>query len=332
MTNYNGVIVERSEQIMREIELLFKVAQMYYEQGLTQKEIGDKLFISRSNISRLLKQAEEAGIVEINVHYPFERKRRYEIEFQKRFKLEEIRIVDSGDNTAFDCYTATTKLAASYVNMQLNNNSILALTCGNSICGMVHELRPRKYLPDMQVVPLMGSIESSNVIIDGHYLVRQVAEIYGCRHYYIMSPFCVDDEIMCQSLMKRPTVVEALTLAENATMMCTGIGHDMKASYMSKENEKLVLEKGAVGYIAGYYFDSDGKIIDIPEIYSKMVCAGIQMFDIPLRCAVVADAEKAPATLAALRGGLVNVLITNTMLANKILDLDERRKRKGQGG
>ena len=61
---------------MQELELLLKVAQLYYEQGLTQNEIAKKLFISRSNISRLLTQAREAGIVEIKVHYPFERKRR----------------------------------------------------------------------------------------------------------------------------------------------------------------------------------------------------------------------------------------------------------------
>ena len=47
---------------MQELELLFKVAQLYYEQGLTQNEIAKKLYISRSNISRLLTQAREAGI------------------------------------------------------------------------------------------------------------------------------------------------------------------------------------------------------------------------------------------------------------------------------
>jgi len=312
---------------MREIELLFKVAQMYYEQGLTQKEIGDKLYISRSNISRLLKQAQESGIVEITVHYPFERKRRIEAEFQRRFDLEEIRIVDTGNNTAFDCYAATTKLAASYINMQLNNDSVLALTCGNSICGMVHELRPRKYLPEMQVVPLMGSIESSNVIIDGHYLVRQVAEIYGCRHYYIMSPFWMDDEEMCRSLIRRPAIVETLTLAEHASIMCTGIGHNMRTGYLIREGDSMLIDIGAVGYIAGYYFDKNGQILELPELYGKMICAGRQMFEIPLRCAVVADVEKDVATLAALRGGLINALVTNMSLANKILELDDKKRK-----
>lgn len=160
---------------MQELELLLKVAQLYYEQGLTQNEIAKKLFISRSNISRLLTQAREAGIVEIKVHYPFERKRRIEVEFNRRFHLEEIRIVDLGSRSGFELYTATTKLAATYLNLQLNNDSVLAITCGNSVCGMVHELRPKGYLPGMQVVPMMGSVDNSNIILEGHYLVRQIA-------------------------------------------------------------------------------------------------------------------------------------------------------------
>lgn len=306
--------------------MLFKVAQLYYEQDLTQNDIANKLYISRSNVSRLLKQAHEEGIVEVIVHYPFERMRRIEIEFQKRFNLEEIRIVDSGDRTVFDNYTATTKLAASYINMQLNNNSVLALTCGNSICGMVHELRPKKYLPDMQVVPLMGSIESSNVIVDGHYLVRQVAEMYGCRHYYIMAPFRVEDEKMCQHLMSRPAVVETLTLGENATIMCTGIGSSVKSAYLTAEEKEAFEHKGAIGYIAGYYFDKTGTIVNAPEFYNKMICASKNMFRIPTRCAVVADIIKARATHAALRGGLINALVTNTAVANKILEYDDRSR------
>ena len=152
---------------MQDLELLLKVAQLYYEQGLTQNEIAKKLFISRSNISRLLAQAREAGIVEIKIHYPFERKRRIEVDFNRRFHLEEIRIVDLGNRSGFELYTATTKLAATYLNLQLNNDSVLALTCGNSICGMVHELRPRNYLTGMHVEPLVVIIQYNHIIPEG---------------------------------------------------------------------------------------------------------------------------------------------------------------------
>ena len=52
-----------------EIRLLSKVSKLYYEEGLNQDEIVLKLQLSRSKISRLLKQAREEGIVKITVKF-----------------------------------------------------------------------------------------------------------------------------------------------------------------------------------------------------------------------------------------------------------------------
>ena len=308
---------------MQDFEQLFTIAQMYYEQDLTQEEISKKLFISRSNISRLLKQAKDAGIVEVNVHYPFERKRRYESEFKRRYGIEDICIVDLSDSSGFELYAQTTKKAASYLNAKLNNNSIVALSCGNSLCGVVHELHPKKYLPNMQVVPLMGSIETPEPILDSFYMVRQMADVYKCKSQMIMSPFRVDDEKMCSNLMKRPAIVEALTTAENATIMVTGIGAKKQVGYLAKEEANEFFSSGAVGYIVGYYFDKNGVVIDKPKYYNKLICASRKMFEIPERMAVVADPNKAEATLAALKGKLINCLVTNNIVANKILEADK---------
>ena len=310
---------------MQDIEQLFQIAQMYYEQDLTQEEIAKKLYISRSNISRMLKQARDVGIVEIMIHYPFERKRRLEVEFKKRFDLDDIIIVDLNNCSGFELYSFTTRQAASYLNMQLNNESILALTCGNSICGMVHELHPKNYLPYLQVVPLMGSIETPNIILDGYYLVHQIAETYKARASFIMAPFRVDDEATCRSMMNRPAIIETLTTAENATIMLTGIGSSRQGGYLAKEESEEFFNDGAVGYIAGYYFDKDGNIIEKPEYYNKMICAGRKMFEIPSRIAIVADPSKSEATLAALRGGLINRLCTNSIVATQILEIDDAR-------
>ena len=50
--------------------LLTQVALLYYEEGLTQREIARRLSISRSKISRLLTEARNEGIVEIKVERP----------------------------------------------------------------------------------------------------------------------------------------------------------------------------------------------------------------------------------------------------------------------
>ena len=46
---------------MTDMEQLLAVAKMYYEQGLTQQEIAEKVFLSRSHVSRMLKEARALG-------------------------------------------------------------------------------------------------------------------------------------------------------------------------------------------------------------------------------------------------------------------------------
>ena len=50
--------------------LATKVARLYHTHGLRQTEIADRLAISQSRVSRLLTQAEDAGIVRTVVAVP----------------------------------------------------------------------------------------------------------------------------------------------------------------------------------------------------------------------------------------------------------------------
>jgi deoxyribonucleoside regulator len=52
------------------LDLLAQVAIWYYEEGLDQAAIAERINKSRSMVSRLLDQARAAGLVEVRVHYP----------------------------------------------------------------------------------------------------------------------------------------------------------------------------------------------------------------------------------------------------------------------
>ncbi len=47
-----------------------RVAWLYYNHGLTQQAIGDKIGLSRNKVLRLLARAREEGIVQIRVDHP----------------------------------------------------------------------------------------------------------------------------------------------------------------------------------------------------------------------------------------------------------------------
>src|SRR5690606_41256575 len=54
----------------RQVDLLVKAAELYYEFGMTQEEVAAHLNVSRPTVSRLLRQARERGIVRIAVVNP----------------------------------------------------------------------------------------------------------------------------------------------------------------------------------------------------------------------------------------------------------------------
>ncbi len=49
---------------------LADVARQYYLEDLTQEQIARGIGVSRSHVSRMLKEARERGIVEIRIHHP----------------------------------------------------------------------------------------------------------------------------------------------------------------------------------------------------------------------------------------------------------------------
>ena len=58
--------------------ILAMVANLYYNGNLTQSQIANRIFTSRSKVSRLLKEAREMGLVEIYIREPWERELWYE--------------------------------------------------------------------------------------------------------------------------------------------------------------------------------------------------------------------------------------------------------------
>ena len=54
----------------RDTAVIVRAARLYYEQGRSQTEVAAELGLSRSNVSRILTQARDRGIVEISIHDP----------------------------------------------------------------------------------------------------------------------------------------------------------------------------------------------------------------------------------------------------------------------
>jgi len=308
-----------------DIELMAEVARLYYEMDMTQQEISERLFTSRSRVSRLIKQAREEGIVEITIHSNHQRKKSLEEVFVSQFKLKDVCIVETKKDSSVSPFQQVTAMAAEYLNTFLRNGMVLGLSWGNSIYHTILHLRPRVNLPDLHIVQMLGSIEGDTPEIDGPDLVRQAAEVYKCRFNYLMAPMIVEDEHVRNHLRQRSSIAEVIRTAEFADVLCTGIGTISSwQSYITPDINRTLMKVHAAGRICGFYFNDKGELLDLP-IHDQIIGVGTGVFKtVPNRIAVASGDEKVGAILGALRGSYINALVTDSDTALAVMKLSRK--------
>ena len=105
---------------------LTRLATLYYVDGLTQEDLSKQFSLSRAKIGRLLKRAQEEGIVEIRVkHHPRDT-RDLERELIARFGIEKA-IVSINHKDQDKQRELLAGLVASHLDRILANDMIVAV-------------------------------------------------------------------------------------------------------------------------------------------------------------------------------------------------------------
>src|SRR5674476_1165719 len=77
-------------------DLLVKVSTLYHKEGLTQGEIASRVKVSRQTVSRLLREAEDVGIVSFDIRDPSGQVNELGMRLRSRFNLAAASVVDGG--------------------------------------------------------------------------------------------------------------------------------------------------------------------------------------------------------------------------------------------
>ncbi|WP_293174675.1 sugar-binding transcriptional regulator [Oceanithermus sp.] len=306
---------------------LARVAAMYFEESRTQQEIARALGISRSGVSRLLTEARERGVVEIVIHHPLPRARELERALTARFGLKEARVLAGGD----DGYEATLRrlgrLAARYFEDRVHDGMTIGISWGGALYEMIREIRPRDYT-NVEVVQLIGATGAEATPTSGPILAQLLAERLRCRSYQLHAPLIVADETARRALLEERHIRETLERARRADLALVGIGTTrqgyyslVRAGYLSEEDATRIRQSGAVGDVCAQHYDFDGRWLDI-ELNRRVI--GIDheaLRNIDTVIGVAGGSVKAQAIYGALKGGYVNVLITDEAAARRVLAL-----------
>lgn len=311
-------------------QLLAAVAEMYYMDGRSQAEIARKTGYSRSAISRLLTEARQAGVVEIRINHPLQRARKLETFLTSAFALRDAFVVSRGNLDYGHVLRLLGRLGANYINEHLPAEGVFGISWGTAVREVANAMSPR-FLPNLKVVQMIGSIGYGDPLIDGPEVAQSFAKILGTQYHTLNAPLMVQDEQTQKILEAEPSIRETLALASQAHIVLVGIGSTrpersslVRAGYLSNAEAEAVAEAGAVGDICARHYDIYGRTLDIP--LDKRIM-GIELSTFvkrdSIKVGVAGGRVKAPAILGALRGGFVDVLVTDSSAAEQVIRMHE---------
>lgn len=323
---------------MREERFIIKVVEMHYKQGMSQQEIGKKLNVSRTTISRTLAQAKREGYVQIKINYPEGSAINLEEQLEKKFQLKEAVIASAQDDKERKEEIAF--YASDYLLRTLKNHMTVALTRGVTLQTMVEYLGKDvrlKFLKtdDVNVVPLMAatnisiSAEKSYRMAYSNYLIEEVARIINGNSYQMLAPQYVTSPEAKEVFLKEESIKEVFDLAKKADIAVAGIGtldHNsalINAELIPMEEFERLQKKGGTGEILSHVVDKDGNLIE-DEFEQHLISLDLKdLKKIPIRVGVAYGMDKKDAILGVLRGGYINVLITDEDVAKYLIEETE---------
>ena len=121
---------------------LAALAEMYYEQRLTQNTIARRMHISRSMISRYLEEAREIGVVEVRINHPIQRRMDLESALAERYSLNTVRVLAHNTQTYRQMLARLGALAATLLVEIVTDDMLIGVTGGgiHPIAARIAEL------------------------------------------------------------------------------------------------------------------------------------------------------------------------------------------------
>jgi DNA-binding transcriptional regulator LsrR (DeoR family) len=303
-------------------KLLYKIARTYYEDGLTQSQIGRRFGLSRIKVSRLLKEARDRQLVQISIIPPDDPNADLERHLEAAFGLKEAVIVTPPSYDVDTIRRALGEAAALYLVRCLTGREVIGVTWGTFLLATVDALSIQNW-PAIRVVQTLGGLGQPEAATHGADLARRTAQALGGRPRLLSAPGIVASKEIRDALLADPQISDTLALGASADVALVGIGAlvpgVLAARLLPKHDVARLRVEGAIGDVGLRFFGPEGESIQ-DELNDRIIGLELEQFRQIARVVGVAGAlDKFEAIRGALRGGLVNVLVTDDRVAMTLL-------------
>lgn len=296
---------------------------LYFIAGHTQDEIAKSLKVSRATAQRLVSLCLAERLITFRLEHPITQCMELAARLKEAFGLRHCEVAPS-DPASPTAVAGVAERAANLLEATLRSEKpmIIAIGTGRAMRAAVEQVPPME-CPNHQLVSLVGNIstDGSASFFD---TVARLADLTKARHYPMPLPVLISTQVERDQLLKINPITKVRAIAAKADLRLVGIGQmDRNAQvyvdgFINREELLELMRLGAAGELTGWAYDAKGRIIDgganrrltsVPHpVPAKALTVGAAM-----------GPAKVAAIRAALKGRLINGLITDEMTAKALL-------------
>jgi len=302
--------------------LRLRASWLYHSHGLTQKDISERLGISRGTVIRLLAEAVDRGEVQIWIAEGDRDCIELALKLEDAFRLDEAIVVPGAGDA--DQATRSVGIALGrFLSEVVTDGMTLGVGWGRTLMASLASLRPLRH-EGVKVVSLVGGMvraEGSNPL---EYSWR-VASQFGAQCFLFIAPAFVDSPSTKARLIEKCGLDELVRLSRSLDLAVFAAGDmgtrptSQAASMLSGTEIEELVALGCVGDVLCNFIDAEGR--SVPHPLNKRVMS-VDLDDLKTAGHVViacGGAHRAPAIRAAIRRVGCHTLITDEDAARALL-------------
>ncbi|HHW83242.1 MAG TPA: MarR family transcriptional regulator [Actinomycetales bacterium] len=308
-----------------DLRLIARISRMYHEQGLRQTEIANRLHLSQTRVSRLLQKAVELGIVRTVVTLPEGVHAELEETLEQRYGLEEVVVADVHESDGSPL-RALGAAAAHMLEVTLGEGDVVGISSwSETLLSAVNSMRPLRGTGAEAVVQLVGGRGSPRVQVLATGMLERLGALLGAPTHFLLTPAVLGSAQARNELLRDRALQDVIEAWDRITVALVGIGNVRMSPMLAQSGvpqeatDRQALEAaGAVGDVCLRYFDSDGDAVKTDFDRRVLAIDETRLKRIPRRIGVAGGLDKHRAVRAAILGGWINVLITDSELAHEL--------------
>ena len=307
---------EEEKGLNYEESLMVKAAWYYYFENMTQQAIADRLSISRMRVIKLLETARQTGVIQFRLRSDGVGMVEQSRQLMEKYNLKDVFLIPETDRDDAHPNESIARAGAMYIADRLGDNACINVGYGDTLSRTLNHLATMVQTP-VTCISLTGGVSN--------YLPNTRSGIFNARLYLMPAPLLASSPEMAAAMRGESSVSEIVRMSELSAFTLVGIGPITESATVFRTGvlgptDMFYLKmNNAVGDVLCHFLDQDGQLIPSP-IEDRLISTPLaRLREMPNVVGLAAGADKIEAIRAVLRGGYLDILITDEMTANLLL-------------